>query len=93
MLIRSYTCKSKTLRMPFICAVGTASPSVAAMQPRKGTLKLMEKLTARFFWTGGDSTGRYHSATWKKLCFPYKGGGANFNACCKYGELDHIVDD
>lgn len=32
----------------------------------------------RFFWTGGDSKGRYHSASWKKLCFPYKEGGANF---------------
>ncbi|OIT30843.1 putative ribonuclease h protein, partial [Nicotiana attenuata] len=51
---------------------------LAAVNPPKGTIELIEKFVARFFWSGKDSGGKYHWAAWKNLCYPYDEGGANF---------------
>ncbi|XP_075107186.1 uncharacterized protein LOC142180150 [Nicotiana tabacum] len=51
---------------------------LAAMNPPKGTLELIEKFVAKFFWSGQDSGGKYYWAAWKNLCYPYCEGDANF---------------
>jgi len=51
---------------------------LAATNPPKGTIELIEKYIIRFFWTGQDTRGKYHWASWKNLCYPYEEGGTNF---------------
>lgn len=51
---------------------------LAATNPPKGTINIIEKYIARFFWSGNDTGGKYHWTSWNKLCYPYNEGGANF---------------
>ncbi|KAH0720010.1 hypothetical protein KY284_005040 [Solanum tuberosum] len=48
--------------------------------PPKGTLDLIEKFVARFFWSGQENAEKYHWASRKSLCYPYIEGGASFRS-------------
>ncbi|XP_075101931.1 uncharacterized protein LOC142177353 [Nicotiana tabacum] len=52
--------------------------TLAAVHPTKGTIATIERYLARFFWSGQETSDRYHWSAWSKLCFPYEEGGANF---------------
>lgn len=52
--------------------------TLAAVHPTKGTIATIERYLASFFWSGQETSDRYHWSAWSKLCFPYEGGGASF---------------
>lgn len=51
---------------------------LATTNPPKGTLELIKKYVARFFWSGQNTGGKYHWTDWNNLCYLYNEGGANF---------------
>ncbi|KAH0769665.1 hypothetical protein KY290_013646 [Solanum tuberosum] len=51
---------------------------LSAINPPKGTLELIEKIIARFFWFGNEAGGKHHWIAWDTLSYPYNEGGANF---------------
>ncbi|XP_060203069.1 uncharacterized protein LOC132631512 [Lycium barbarum] len=51
---------------------------LSTVTPLKDTLQTIEKYMARFFWSGLDSGGKHHWASWENLCYPFKEGGTNF---------------
>ncbi|XP_070044572.1 uncharacterized protein [Nicotiana tomentosiformis] len=49
--------------------------TLAAMIPPKGTLKLMQRHLARFFWGTSNDKQRYHWSAWENLCYSKEEGG------------------
>ncbi|XP_075093700.1 uncharacterized protein LOC107827023 [Nicotiana tabacum] len=49
--------------------------TLAAMNPPKGTLKLMQRHLARFFWGTSNDKQRYHWSAWENLCYSKEEGG------------------
>ncbi|XP_070023386.1 uncharacterized protein [Nicotiana sylvestris] len=49
--------------------------TLSAMSPPKGTLNLIEKHLARFFWGTSADKKKYHWSAWRNLCLPKEEGG------------------
>lgn len=48
---------------------------LSSMNLPKGTLTLIEKYFANFFWGSSGDKKNFHLRSWKKLCYPKKEGG------------------
>lgn len=59
----------------------------ATVHPLKGTIDMIEKYIARFFWTSNEVGGKHHWVSWTNPCFPYEEGGAKFRSCRTYVKL------
>lgn len=49
--------------------------TLTALNPPKGTLNLIEKYIARFFWGSTSEKRMYHWCAWDNLCFSKEEGG------------------
>lgn len=49
--------------------------TLSAINPPKGTLELIEKHIANFFWGNINGKNKYHWTKWEKLCYPKNEAG------------------
>lgn len=47
---------------------------LAATNPPKDTVEIIEKSITRFFWSGLGIRGEHHWSSWRNFCHPYSDG-------------------
>ena len=60
--------------------------TLAAMQPPKKVIAIIEQIMANFLWGSAEGSNKYHWIAWKYLCRPIEEGGLGFK------DLNYLVE-